>query len=178
MSTEVVTSKRSVRGATSASKHLENEARAFLQSGPALFHRAASYSPTLEELQSKSFTDYVRQTLLGVTEPKYFENEGSESARANNHSVGKVIELKDILGRVDMVKLNEGIAKVTLPEGWWDERGIGKDRTARGPEVCTPRPTIHLFDSICSQPAETGRYSSSTLNFRFSFYVLYFLVEW
>jgi len=35
---------------------------------------------------------------------------------------------------VDMVKLNDGIAKVTLPDGWWDGRGIGKDRTARGPE--------------------------------------------
>ena len=25
------------------------------------------------------------------------------------------------------------IAKITLPEGWWDKRGIGGDMTARGP---------------------------------------------
>jgi len=32
-------------------------------------------------------------------------------------------------------KLGDGIAKVTLPEGWWDYKGIGKDLTARGRKV-------------------------------------------
>lgn len=31
--------------------------------------------------------------------------------------------------------LGDGIAKVTLPEGWWDLNGIARDTTARGDDV-------------------------------------------
>ena len=32
----------------------------------------------------------------------------------------------------DSVKLSDGIAKITPPDGWWDKVGIGKDTTGRG----------------------------------------------
>jgi len=108
-------SKRSIRGAAS---QLENETKAFLQSRASL-NRAATYTPTIEELQSVSFTDYVRRTLLGVT---------TKPMECNQ------VTLEKIIGSIDARKYNDGIAKVTLPLGWWDEEGIGKDRTARGPE--------------------------------------------
>jgi len=31
-------------------------------------------------------------------------------------------------------KWSDGMAKVTLPEGWWNKAGIGNDMTARGPD--------------------------------------------
>lgn len=109
-------SKRSIRGAASK---LENETKAFLQSRASL-NRAATYTPTIEELQSVSFTDYVRRTILGVTTKPMECNE---------------VTLDKVIGTIDARKYSDGIAKVTLPSGWWDEEGIGKDRTARGAEA-------------------------------------------
>lgn len=134
--TACCSSKRTVRGAAS---QLENETKAFLQSRASL-NRAASYTPTLEELQSISFPDYVRHTLLGVA-PRAMEC--------------KHVTLEDIIGEMDQRKYNDGIAKVTLPQGWWDEGGIGKDQTARGPEVslmiCLP--LEHMFPTFASVAA-------------------------
>mmetsp|Transcript_29395 Transcript_29395/g.44866 ORF Transcript_29395/g.44866 Transcript_29395/m.44866 type:complete len:726 (-) Transcript_29395:250-2427(-) len=44
-------------------------------------------------------------------------------------------KIKRVLGPPlvpDNLKLSDGIAKITPPEGWWDKAGIGKDATARG----------------------------------------------
>lgn len=46
-------------------------------------------------------------------------------------------------------KLADGIAKVTLPEGWWDHAGIANDLTARGPFW---QPGTKLGDMLIASP--------------------------
>lgn len=49
----------------------------------------------------------------------------------------------------DNLKLSDGIAKITPPEGWWDKAGIGKDTTARGEPWQRGTP---LGDMVIPQP--------------------------
>ena len=49
----------------------------------------------------------------------------------------------------DSLKLSDGIAKITPPEGWWSKRGIANDSTARGPRWQKNHP---LGDMIIPSP--------------------------
>ena len=76
--------------------------------------RTASYTPTLEEFKGR-FCDYIRETLLGV-----------ELCSSNDDNKEE---------KVCRDKLNDGLAKITPPEGWWDYKGIECDLTGRGSAV-------------------------------------------
>jgi hypothetical protein len=140
------------------------------------------FTPSLEELQSTTFSEYVRNTVMRQSQKGYDsddeqdeenqpnvkvptavtsssssstarEREGS-TTRSNNHesknsnsnihsnsnshagtnccpttSEGKRYSLGS-----PMLHFDYGIAKVTLPMGFSELDGIGKDQTARGPE--------------------------------------------
>lgn len=147
---------------------LKQEAQSILSSTGGI-RRAASYRPTLEELESTPFYAYVRHRVLGV--PNGEESENTEDKEENDdNSAMEESDPKEKATVVDRVvtrssrrkameakrlkkrpapsirsrdkkskpckqKLADGIAKVTLPEGWWDHEGIGKDVTARGKKV-------------------------------------------
>ncbi|KAL7574476.1 hypothetical protein ACA910_015841 [Epithemia clementina (nom. ined.)] len=106
--------------------------------GSSLFPRPCqSHAPTLEELQSYSFSDYVREVVLRKALPK-FEDAGDENDDfAEDEWIRKPMPL------------TEGIAKVTLPQGFWKEEGIGKDKTGRGPAWQKGQP---LGDLVLEMP--------------------------
>lgn len=103
------------------------------------------HRPSLEELQSQSFSDYVRHTVLRAA-TLYEEDEQDESETNNNSRNNQsrseapkrrrppttsAFESDDVYVPLP---LSQGIAKVSLPDGFWKEEGIAKDRTARGPQ--------------------------------------------
>lgn len=94
---------------------VEREAESFAQQKSKYPRRAKALRPTWDEFRSKSFTEYVQHAFFDVGE--------DDEDFGNEHDKPRKIEW------------NHGIVKITLPEGWWDESGIGKDRTARGPSV-------------------------------------------
>lgn len=177
--------------------------------------RAKAVAPTLEELRSKTFTEYVRSVLFEDSSDSESESEDDNEAKDRSETAdNKEMEQEDRVnesichtasqseqaactptngttvpirrsgrkrrakipfdphGRTNTgldtkkktepkvvqtpdstpsggvkaapaadtpnqtpVEWKNGIVKITLPEGWWDEAGIGKDRTGRGPAV-------------------------------------------
>lgn len=92
---------------------VEREAESFAQQKSKYPRRAKALRPTWDEFRSKSFTEYVQHAFFDDSEDD--DDFGNEQ------------------GKPRKIEWNHGIVKITLPEGWWDECGIGKDRTARGP---------------------------------------------
>uniref|UniRef100_A0A7S2VBK3 JmjC domain-containing protein n=1 Tax=Entomoneis paludosa TaxID=265537 RepID=A0A7S2VBK3_9STRA len=105
--------------------------------GSSLFPRPCmAHTPTLEELQSYTFSDYIRDEVMASALPK-FEDSDDES-----------VFMEDDWCKTTM-PLIEGIAKVTLPDGFWKEEGIGSDRTGRGPAWQEGQP---LGDLVLQSP--------------------------
>jgi hypothetical protein len=102
---------------------VEREAESFAQQKSRYPRRAKALRPTWDEFRSKTFTEYVQHALL--------DDEGYDEDTQNEEGAPRRTEW------------NHGIVKITLPQGWWDESGIGKDRTARGPAVSQ-------YSTICS----------------------------
>ena len=71
-------------------------------------HSCHIYTPTLEQLQSQTFDDYVRNTVL----------EGSSLYERHEDYA---------------MEWNQGMAKVCLPLGWNNQKGIACDPSGRGP---------------------------------------------
>lgn len=112
------------------------------------------FTPTLEELQSTTFSEYVRNTVLRQSQRGYDsdqedeENPHASSTRrtstttgSNRHqgrrtmsSCGSSSECKRHSSNSPMVHFDFGIAKVTLPNGFSKLTGIERDQTARGVE--------------------------------------------
>jgi hypothetical protein len=93
--------------------------------------RAKAVQPTLVEIRTQSFTEYINGVLLEKDEELNINNRGDVVGSSEYHATEKYAAKKS-----KPKKWRHGIAKITLPLGWWDESGIGKDRTARGPAVC------------------------------------------
>ena len=137
--------------------------------------RCAEYAPTLEELRSTSFSDYVREELLGARRVDYAAaaaahpeapsapdgggadtlpptpgagSAGAASAGMSTRSRSRAASAKASLDadpqarqqpaarrplRYEMheLKLRDGMAKVTLPAGFWSKM----DPTGRGRHV-------------------------------------------
>jgi len=75
--------------------------------------------PTLEELQSTNFSDFVRNVVLRKAELGY-DDRGEENDHKN-------------LAKKAPIHYLHGMAKVTLPKGFCDHVEIAKDETGRGP---------------------------------------------
>ena len=123
---------------------VEREAELFAQQKSMYARRAKSLQPTLKEFRSKSFTDYVRHALFDTESDNTNSNSRSSSnnychdTRRNRNSTDKNNN------KAHKVEWNHGLVKITLPEGWWDESGIAKDRSARGPAVRH----VHWFNLV------------------------------
>lgn len=74
-----------------------------------------THVPSLEELRSMSFSDYVRKVVLPAAHPYEYED-------------GETPDFEQ-----ECIELTEGIAKISLPAGFWKETSIKNDRTGRGP---------------------------------------------
>jgi len=94
--------------------------------------RTASYNPTLQEFQATSFSDYIRTTVLGVKSSANFADSDAEEEETELLPFSKAQAHPHGIGVPDYDKLNDGVAKITPPEGWWDRAGIGNDTTGRG----------------------------------------------
>jgi len=150
---------------------LKQEAKSIFASSHVI-QRAAEYSPTLEELQTIPFYDYIRHNLLGVPRAPLDADDkqtkdsdlGEVSAMYEESNSNQLDRDDQVLTRSSKRKAMEakeqrflnqyppkqkffalnsyskshkrcktnGIAKVTLPEGWCDQEGIAKDPSARG----------------------------------------------
>ena len=94
--------------------------------------RAKAVTPTLDELRTQSFTEYINGILLDKDEELSTINRDDISGSSEYQGIEQYSSKK-----TKPKKWRHGIVKITLPLGWWDESGIGKDRTARGPAVST-----------------------------------------
>lgn len=105
----------------------EREAERFTTQSSHYPRRAKAVTPELEELKTMSFTEYVQHAL--------FDDEGSSSGSdgEDEENSGSKNGKEEMPPR--KISWEHGVVKITLPKGWWDEAGIAKDRTARGPEV-------------------------------------------
>ena len=99
-----------------------------------------AHTPTLEELQKHSFSEYVRQVVLNAARVAFQDEVQQAAATGKNGEVeGEEIhyiedyEMSQNGFPSKPPLYAEGMAKVTLPDGFWKEEGIGKDRTGRGP---------------------------------------------
>jgi [histone H3]-trimethyl-L-lysine9/36 demethylase len=139
-------------------KQLEEEGKAFLSSDSCYPQPCKHFKPTLEELQSTTFSDYIRNTVLRQSERGYDddveddsedseneeEQEGEATSQpktrrnststANSSSRSPREASKRYSRNSPMVRYDYGIAKVTLPQGFSTLEGIAKDQTARGPD--------------------------------------------
>jgi len=92
------------------------------------------HTPTLEELQGCSFSDFVRKVVLNQAEPVYQEETDSSGDSADTNacvSIGRLPSANDIINGPTTPYRN-GMAKVSLPKGFME--GGGVDTTGRGAE--------------------------------------------
>lgn len=123
-------------------KSLEKEAKHYLDKNTSWHRRARAYTPTLEELKKTCFADYVRYTILQCGIKDVVQDDDEKNARMHTRNYcppGEIVALsrskRDYAEFKTPPCWSDGMAKVTHPEGWWDQAGIGKDTTARGPNV-------------------------------------------
>eukprot|EP00934_Nitzschia_sp_Nitz4_P003170 Nitzschia sp. Nitz4//scaffold40_size135432//30801//32588//NITZ4_003233-RA/size135432-processed-gene-0.59-mRNA-1//-1//CDS//3329551186//3160//frame0 len=87
------------------------------------------HRPTLEELQTLTFSEYIRKVVLKESLPKYEGDDPSskESALFERHCA----PARDVVNQPPE-PFGNGIAKITFPQGWMT--GPGVDPTGRGPD--------------------------------------------
>ena len=101
------------------------------------------HSPSLEELQGLSFSDFVRTVVLKKAQQDadssdeededHGDAESSQKQqRHNTRSKKPVADLPIKASNGRPIPFSHGMAKVSLPKGFWDEHGICEDSTGRG----------------------------------------------
>jgi len=101
-------------------RKVREEAQSFCESRSSYYPRPCLHHlPTLEELQSTNFSDFVRNVVLRKAELGY-DDRGEENDHKN-------------LAKKTPIHYLHGMAKVTLPKGFCDHVEIAKDETGRGP---------------------------------------------
>jgi len=98
------------------------------------------FKPTLEEIKSATFSDYVRNVVLSQCEEGYNdedEDEENEEIVGETHgtrSKSKIGNSKRYEANNRKINYDYGLAKITLPDGYSNREGIAKDSTGRGVE--------------------------------------------
>lgn len=111
---------------------MEREAESFAKQKSKYPRRAKALQPSWDEFHNKSFTEFIQYALFDANENdanKDSEDENDDDNERNDQDA----KCKEDNPRKLVWK--HGIVKITLPEGWWNESGIDKDRTARGAAV-------------------------------------------
>jgi JmjC domain, hydroxylase len=151
-------------------RRVQEEAHYFCKTKSFYPRPCRHFTPTLEELQSTTFSEYVRNTVLRQSQRGYHSDDeeedddenqprpadsssrssataaataaatskrtsrgGLDGATATGSSTGACQRGRSHASK-PMVQFDYGIARVTLPEGFSELAGIGKDRTGRGAE--------------------------------------------
>jgi [histone H3]-trimethyl-L-lysine9/36 demethylase len=148
-------------------KKLEEEGKRFLSTDSCYPQPCKHFKPTLEELQSTTFSDYIRNTVLRQSERGYDDVSGEEDSDDDkehceapsvatgdsntgcNRSRSPKQVNKRYCRKNPMVRYDYGIAKVTLPPGFSNLEEIAHDQTARGPDW---QPGTPLGDKELSSP--------------------------
>jgi [histone H3]-trimethyl-L-lysine9/36 demethylase len=130
-------------------KKLEEEGKRFLSTDSCYPQPCKHFKPTLEELQSTTFSDFIRNNVLQQSERGYndvavggsdddnaqWESPQTTTGNRNTKSNRSPKQVNKRYSRNSpMVRYDYGIAKVTLPKGFSNLEGIAKDQTARGPD--------------------------------------------
>jgi len=158
--TTPVNSTNSTNAATTPTPNRDMEdGKTFCESKSHRPLRCKAHKPTLAELQEKSFSDYIRTVVLDGARVTY-QDEVQRSANDSNNNHTNYCR-PTLVHYVEDAELDEygfpsrpqrfaeGMAKVSLPDGFWKEEGIGKDRTGRGPAFQKGTP---LGDMIIHNP--------------------------
>eukprot|EP00536_Pseudo-nitzschia_multiseries_P012417 jgi/Psemu1/32023/gm1.32023_g len=96
---------------------VKEEAQVFCKTKSAYPIHCKHFKPTLDELRSSTFSEYVRNAVLNECREGYSDSEEEQPVEAS-----------------DKHGTRNGVAKVTLPEGFSNLEGIAKDQTGRGVE--------------------------------------------
>jgi [histone H3]-trimethyl-L-lysine9/36 demethylase len=92
------------------------------------------HTPSVEELQRMTFSDYVRSVVLPAAAVDQEDSDSSEEEdEAPTASVSSTPNKKAPLSTTEPMILKEGIAKIRLPDGFFTSAPYGKDTTGRGP---------------------------------------------
>lgn len=140
--------------------------------------KGKALTPSLSELKATTFSDYVRQAVLNDNSdqestdeedqipleqsqqtqqairrhdtrrkklPKFGKEGDQEEADSEQQNYSALFDKQQ-----PSISWSEGMAKVTMPEGWYSEDGIAQDRTARGPgwQVGTSLGDMSISDPI------------------------------
>lgn len=122
-------------------RKLKEEGRRFCRSSSFYPVQCKHFKPTLEEISSINFSDYVRYTVLKQSEEGYSDAEQCDN---KNKSKIKLYRVND-----PKIEYKHGLAKITLPKGYCNLSGIGNDQTGRGPNW---QPGTKLGDLILPSP--------------------------
>lgn len=101
---------------------------------PLPWKQCSVYRPSLAELQTQSFSTFIRNTVLKGSSPAFEPVDGGESFDDDEN---------------EACDYQHGMAKVVLPPGFLSKKGIAGDETARGPEWQAGRP---LGDHVIGSP--------------------------
>lgn len=133
---------------------VHEEAQSFVKTKTFYPEPCRHFKPTLTELASTTFSDYIRNTVLKKSERNY-ENESEDEEEEKrlqerrdqttnggcntNVTSGDNVNVNNNCPKQQkhcagspMVRYDYGIAKVSLPEGFSELEGIAKDQTGRG----------------------------------------------
>ncbi len=124
-------------------RQVVEEASSFCKSKSQWPQACAHHKPTLEELHATTFSDYIRKVVLRQADPKYEEELVISTDTAANDAVSPTSSTfstklcvhdrpppaKDVIDRPPIPYRN-GMAKITLPVGFMESRGV--DPTGRG----------------------------------------------
>jgi [histone H3]-trimethyl-L-lysine9/36 demethylase len=94
------------------------------------------HTPSLEELQRMTFSDYVRSVVLPAAAVDQEDSDSSEEDKDDEESTAPTSSTpikKAPLSTTEPMILKEGIAKIRMPDGFFTSAPYGKDTTGRGP---------------------------------------------
>mmetsp|Transcript_26153 Transcript_26153/g.61436 ORF Transcript_26153/g.61436 Transcript_26153/m.61436 type:complete len:609 (-) Transcript_26153:1242-3068(-) len=123
-------------------KKVREEAQYFCRTQSLYPIECKHFKPTLKELQSTTFSDYVRNAVLSRCEEGFYDDDEDDDENAaesgdENHGTkrkSKTESNKRYKHADPKVSYDYGLAKITLPEGFSNLEGIAKDSTGRGTE--------------------------------------------
>jgi hypothetical protein len=117
------------------------------------------HQPTLQELEATTFSDYVRTVVLrkaqlydndkdeeeevvddndkkntNTTTTNHFTRTSSRRKQQQQQQQQQQQFTPSICTNDPPIEYTQGMAKVTLPKGFWDQAGIAQDQTGRGAE--------------------------------------------
>lgn len=111
-------------------RRLQEEGQRFCRSKSFYPLHCKHFQPSLKEIQSTLFSDFVRYTVLRQSEEGYDDDEEEEAAEEKKEMLTKKIHCANN----PKIGYDYGLAKITLPKGYSNLRGIANDQTGRGPQ--------------------------------------------